>query len=92
LFSLRGGIEESHPLAHVKAVIVKRPAADEVAVHHARFVDIDAAADFEIELALDPIHGARTQATRSWLRRRVSPAATRPPLCFGGARPSLTGL
>ena len=33
-------------------VIVERPAADEIAVHHARFVDIDAAADFEVELTL----------------------------------------
>ena len=42
------------------AVVVEGAAGDEVAVHHARFVHVDAAADLEIELALR--HGGHPAA------------------------------
>src|SRR5947209_3704853 len=46
------GVQELHPRAHVLAVVVKGPPAHEVAVHDARFVDVDAATDLQVELAL----------------------------------------
>ncbi len=45
-------VEQLDPLTHVMAVVVKRAAAHQVAVDHARLVDERAAADFQVELAL----------------------------------------
>src|SRR3954469_17522376 len=40
------------PMFHEMAVVVERASAHEVAIDHAGLVDVDAAADFEVELAL----------------------------------------
>src|SRR5437588_5764572 len=44
--------ERLNPRTEILAIVMESPAAEEISVHHARLVHIDAAADFEIELAL----------------------------------------
>ena len=44
-------VEQTHPGPHVIAVIVEGASAHEIAVHDARFVDEDPAADFQVKLA-----------------------------------------
>src|SRR5207302_9558155 len=61
-------VEQLHPRAHVMAVVVKSPAADQIAVHHAGRVDEGAAADFEVELALR--HGCHPAAFHAVGARR----------------------
>ena len=43
--------EQVHPVFHVLSVVVPHAAADQIAVDDARFIDEDAAADFEVKLA-----------------------------------------
>ena len=51
------------PVAHIVAVVVVRAAADQVAVDDAGLVDVDAAADFQVELAFgDGRHAAAADA------------------------------
>ena len=45
--------QQFHPLADEMAVVAVRPAADEIAVHHARFVHKVATAHFQVELAFE---------------------------------------
>ena len=50
-----GGVEQGHPLAHVMAVTVVRPAADEIAVHEARRVHLTALAAMASATVLVPV-------------------------------------
>src|SRR5687767_7781707 len=41
-----------NPVLHEMPVVMEGAAAHEVAIHHARFVHVDSATDFKVELAL----------------------------------------
>src|SRR4051794_27095830 len=55
-----GFAQQRHPRPDITPVVVVGSAADEVAVHHARLVDVDPAAHLQVETALG--HGRHAAA------------------------------
>src|SRR5262249_34749681 len=75
--------QKTYPGWHVLTVVAPDAPADEIAVHHARRVDVDAAADLQVEAALgDRRHATPAHAVGArWHLDAVADACDR---LFGG--------
>src|ERR1700687_5527741 len=75
--------QEMHPCTHVPSVVIERTSAHEIAIDDGWLVDEDAAADFEVELALgDSGHAPSVHAIGA--RRYFDPMADAGDRLVGG--------